>query len=305
MNVVSLEQNESESALRRTIKLFFRHRMAVVGTIILVGIALYIIIGSIIYTEAEANFNDTSQNYQPPSISHIMGTDQIGRDVFARTVYGGQISLMIGLLAVTMSVTVGVTVGILSGYYGGWVDSILMRITEAFLSIPQLLILLVLANFLGGKIPNMDILGREFSGSLIVIIAIIGLTSWMYLSRIVRSTVLSLKETEFVLAARAIGASDLRIIFSHLLPNTLAPVIVAATLGVANAILSEAYISFLGLGVKPPTATWGTMLNDARQEFESAPWLWFYPGLLILFTVLSINFVGDGLRDAVDPRSRK
>jgi peptide/nickel transport system permease protein len=204
-----------------------------------------------------------------------------------------------------MSVTVGVTVGILSGYYGGWVDSILMRITEAFLSIPQLLILLVLANFLGGKIPNMDILGREFSGSLIVIIAIIGLTSWMYLSRIVRSTVLSLKETEFVLAARAIGASDLRIIFSHLLPNTLAPVIVAATLGVANAILSEAYISFLGLGVKPPTATWGTMLNDARQEFESAPWLWFYPGLLILFTVLSINFVGDGLRDAVDPRSRK
>ncbi|PJF20371.1 MAG: hypothetical protein CUN56_16510, partial [Phototrophicales bacterium] len=131
---------------------------------------------------------------------------------------------------------------------------------------------------LGGKIPDVTVLGREFSGSLIVIIGIIGLTSWMYLSRIVRSTVLSLKETEFVLAAQAVGASHLRIILFHILPNTIAPVIVAATLGVANAILSEAYISFLGLGVKPPTATWGTMLNDARQEFESAPWLWFYPG---------------------------
>jgi peptide/nickel transport system permease protein len=299
------EQLVSDTLLRRAIRRFLRHRMAVTGLVILGLVILYITVGSIIYSEADANFNNTGIRLNAPSSEHLMGTDTIGRDVLARTIYGGQISLLIGLLAVVTSITVGVTVGLLSGFYGGMLDAILMRITEAFLSIPSLLILLVLANFLAGKIPNVNILGRQLSGSVVVIIGIIGLTSWMHLSRIVRSTVLSLKETEFIVAARALGASDGRVIFLHILPNTLAPIIVAATLGVATAILSEAYISFLGMGVRPPTATWGTMLSDSRQEIETAPWLWFFPGLLILLTVMSINFVGDGLRDAVDPRSDK
>src|SRR5512136_2185994 len=161
-----------------------------------------------------------------------------------------------------------------------------------------------MAKFLGGKILELHLLGRVYSGSLIVIIVIIGLTSWMYLARIVRAEFLSLKENEFVLAARATGTSNSEIIFRHILPNSVAPIVVSGTLGVANAILAEAYISFLGLGVQAPTATWGNMLNGANRFIEEAPWLWFFPGLLILLTVLSINFLGDGLRDALDPRGR-
>ncbi len=299
------QARKPDTLLRRGIRRFLRHRMAVTGTTILLLIFAYVIIGSLIFGEDYANFNDTSRRLMAPTAEFPMGTDSIGRDILSRTIYGGQISLLIGLFAVTMSVTVGVIVGLLSGYYGGFIDAVLMRLTEAVLSIPQILLLLVLANFLAGRIPDVTLFGRAFSGSVFVIIMIIGLTSWTYLSRIVRSNVLSLKETEFVLAARALGASNRRIIVQHILPNTLAPVIVAATLGVANAILSEAYISFLGMGVRPPTATWGTMLNGSRQYIEEAPWLWVFPGLLVLLTVMSINFVGDGLRDAFDPRSDK
>jgi peptide/nickel transport system permease protein len=161
-----------------------------------------------------------------------------------------------------------------------------------------------MAKFFGGSIPDMTVLGRTFSGSVIAIILIIGLTSWMYLARIVRAEFLSVKENEFILAAKAIGTPNREIIFKHILPNSIAPIVVSATLGVANAILAEAYISFLGLGVQPPTATWGNMLDGSYNYIESAPWLWIFPGLLIVFTVLSINFVGDGLRAALDPRSR-
>jgi peptide/nickel transport system permease protein len=164
--------------------------------------------------------------------------------------------------------------------------------------------LLVMAKFFAGKVPNITVLGRTFSGSVVVIIVIIGITSWPYLARIVRAEFLSIKENDFILAARATGSATNSIILSHILPNAMAPIIVSATLGVANAILSEAYISFLGLGVQPPTATWGNMLEGAYNYIESAPWLWVFPGLLILLTVLSINFLGDGLRDALDPHSR-
>jgi peptide/nickel transport system permease protein len=165
-------------------------------------------------------------------------------------------------------------------------------------------LLLVMAKFFGGKIPDMNIFGRTFSGSVVVIIVIIGLTSWTFLARIVRAEFLSLKENDFIMAARATGTPTYEIIFRHILPNTIAPIIVAATIGVAAAIISEAYISFLGLGVQPPTATWGNMMDGAYNYIDTAPWLWFFPGMLILLTVLSINFVGDGLRDALDPRSR-
>jgi peptide/nickel transport system permease protein len=280
---------------------FRRHKMAMAGVVILVLLVLYAIGGAFFFSESFANYTDTRLRLQPPSAEHPFGTDTVGRDILARTIYGGQISLLIGLFAVAVETAVGVLIGAIAGYYGGWIDSLLMRFTEAMFNVPQLFLLLVMARFLAGKIPTIEFLGRTFSGSVIVIIAIIGLTSWMYLARIVRADFLSLKEREFVQAAHTIGARNLAIIFRHIMPNTMAPIIVSATLGVANAILAEAYISFLGLGVQPPTATWGNMLDGAYNYIESAPWLWVFPGLLILLTVLSINFLGDGLRDALDP----
>ena len=283
---------------------FRRHKMALFGGVLLIVLIIFSIGGSFIYTEKYANFNDTSQRLQPPSSAHPFGTDSIGRDILARTIYGGQISLFIGFVAVLIETILGILVGALAGYYGGVVDAILMRFTEALLIIPTIFLLLVMAKFFGGQVPEIHIANRTFSGSVVVIVVIIGATSWMYLARIVRAEFLSLKEREFILAARATGTSNFEIIFYHILPNTFAPIIVSSTLSVANAILAEAYISFLGLGVQPPTATWGNMLDNSVKYLDSAPWLWFFPGMLILLTVLSINFLGDGLRDALDPRSR-
>ncbi|HXD11630.1 MAG TPA: ABC transporter permease [Anaerolineales bacterium] len=283
---------------------FRRHKMAVFGGIILILLFVFSFGGALVYTEKFANFNDTSQRLQSPSSTHPFGTDSIGRDILARTIYGGQISLFIGFVAVLIETILGILVGALAGYYGGVIDSILMRITEALLNIPTIFLLLVMAKFFGGKVPDIHIGGRAFSGSVIVIVVIIGATSWMYLARIVRAEFLSWKEREFILAARATGTSNVEIIFYHILPNTIAPVIVSSTLSVANAILSESYISFLGLGVQEPTATWGNMLDKSAKYLDTSPWLWFFPGMLILLTTLAINFLGDGLRDALDPRSR-
>jgi peptide/nickel transport system permease protein len=305
--IASLSSSEDyfQPPWKRTIRRFLKHRMAIVGTLILTTLLMYIVIGSIIYTEDDANYNDTSIMLNKPSNDHPFGTDTVGRDVLARTVYGGQISLMIGVFAVFVSITLGTVIGSLSGYYGGTLDMILMRLAEAMLSIPTLLLLLVLAKFFSDKISDVTLFGRTFSGSLVVIILVIGLTSWMYLARIVRSSFLSLKEQEFVTAARAAGASNSWIIRVHILPNAMAPIIVAATLGVASAILQESYVSFLGMGVRPPTASWGNMLDSAHKYVEQAPWLWIFPGLLVILTVMSINFIGDGLRDALDPQSDK
>lgn len=284
-------------------KRFLQHKMAVFGAIMLIVLILYSFGGAVYYSEAEANFTDTSIRLQAPSSEHPFGTDTIGRDIMKRTIYGGQISLLIGLSAVIVEVFVGVLIGAIAGYYGGWIDNLLMRFTEAMFNVPQLFLLLVMAKFFGGKIPPIQMFGRSFSGSVVVIIVIIGMTSWMYLARIVRANILSLKEREFVLAAHTIGSTNFAIIFMHILPNSIAPIIVSGTLSVANAIITEAYISFLGLGVQPPTATWGNMLEGAYNYIEAAPWLWIFPGLLIVLTVLSINFVGDGLRDALDPHA--
>ncbi len=296
--------DQTRSLTQMAIRRFFKHKMAVAGLFMLIFVVVFTLGGAFLFTETDANFNDTSRRLTV-SEEHPLGTDNIGRDLLARSIYGGQISLIIGLFAMTVSVSVGVTVGVLSGYFGGWVDSLLMRITEAMLSIPTLLLLLLLANVLGNRIPELRLFGRSFSGSVLVIIFIIGCTSWMYLARIIRGNILSLKNSEYVTAAQALGASNWRIISRHLLPNTLAPIVVAGTLGVAQAILQEAYISFLGVGVKAPTATWGNILEGAKQFIDSAPWLWLVPSLLILITVMGINFVGDGLRDALDPRSIK
>jgi peptide/nickel transport system permease protein len=282
---------------------FRRHKMALAGAVMLFILILYATVGAFFFTEAFGNITDTGIRLQAPSVEHPFGTDTVGRDILARTIYGGQISLLIGLAAVVLEIIVGVLIGAIAGYYGGWIDSVLMRFTEAVFNIPTIPLLLVLSKMLSDKVPTMDILGREFSGSVMVITGVIGLTSWMGLARLVRANFLSLKEQEFVTAARSIGASNFSIIFEHILPNTVAPIIVSATLGVAAAIINEAYVSFLGVGVMPPTATWGNMLNGAYKYIETAPWTWIFPGSLIVLTVLSINFVGDGLRDALDPRA--
>jgi peptide/nickel transport system permease protein len=308
---------ESRSPLQLAWRRFRKHKMAMVGVGILGLLILYVFIGGLFFAkgycaplsrelrhEAWANCADTGKVRQPPSSEHPFGTDNIGRDVFARTIYGGQISILIGVTAATMGVILGTLIGSIAAYYGGWIDNLLMRFTEAMLNIPSLFLLIVAAKFFSGRIPDINILGRQMTGNVVFIILIIGLTSWMYLARIVRANVLSLRELDYVAAARALGSSNARIIFTHLLPNTLAPIIVTATLGVAGAILNEAYVSFLGLGIPSQiTATWGNMLDGSYQYLEVAPWLWFFPGTFILLTVLSVNFIGDGLRDAFDPRS--
>jgi peptide/nickel transport system permease protein len=282
---------------------FKRHKMAMVGMVLLILLIFFSTIGAFFTTESYSNFTDIKIRLNPPSQEHPFGTDTVGRDLLSRAIYGGQISLLIGLTAMAVEVFMGVLIGAIAGYYGGIVDSLLMRFTEAMFNIPQLPLLLILGKLLADKIPTLMIFGRSFSGSVIVIVVVIGMTSWMGLARIVRANYLSLKEREFIVAAHCIGTRNRSIIFGHILPNTMAPIIVSGTLSVANAILSEAYVSFLGVGVKPPTATWGNMLNGAYQYIESAPWLWIFPGLLIVLTVLSINFIGDGLRDALDPHS--
>jgi peptide/nickel transport system permease protein len=285
---------------------FRKHRMALIGAIGISLLLLFIIIGSIVVPETGANNIDLYHRLSGPNMVHWFGSDSTGRDVFNRIIYGGQISIFIGVLAVVLEVTLGTVIGGLAAYFGGWVDAILMRFTEAMLAIPSLFLLIVLAKFLGQNAPTINILGRTFSGSVGIVILVIGMTSWMYLARIVRANVLSLKELDYISAAKALGANYSRIFFNHLIPNTLGPIIVTATLGVANAILTEAYVSFLGLGVQPPTSTWGNMMDQAQSFLiQGVWWMWVFPSIFIVFTILCINLMGDGLRDAFDPRSSR
>lgn len=227
-----------------------------------------------------------------PTPQHWLGTDTVGRDVLSRLIYGARVSLSVGLVSVVINVLIGTFFGAISGYYGGTIDQIIMRLSDAFLSFPMLVIVIVAVSIVGPSIMNIMI--------------VIGVMGWPTICRIVRGEFLSLRNEEFVTAAIMVGAQDLRIIFRHILPNTLAPIIVAATFGAASVILLEGSLSFLGLGVQPPTASWGNMLNDAQSIviLEKMPWLWVPPGLAIAITVLSFNFVGDAMRDAFDPTTR-
>jgi peptide/nickel transport system permease protein len=285
---------------------FRKHRMAVMGMIGFGLLLLFIIGGSLFVSEEQANVISLTDRLSPPSEKYWMGTDSTGRDIFARMIYGGQISLIVGITAVMISVVVGTMVGGLAGFFGGWVDAILMRFTESMLSIPQLFLLIVLGKFIGRNIEDIHILGKTFSGSVAIVILVIGFTSWMFLARIVRANVLSLKEMDYVSVSRSLGAGNLRIFFSHLVPNTMGVIIVSTTLGLAGAILSEAYVSFLGLGIQPPTASWGNMLTAAQTFIQKGSWwMWVFPSMFIVSTILCINLVGDGLRDAFDPRSAR
>ena len=270
---------------------FLRHRLALVGVAILAVIGGICAIVPLLVPESAANQVNPLLFRAPPSLTRPFGSDDVGRDILWRTVYGGRISLTIGVVSIALAMTVGVVLGSVSGFYGRWVDALIMRLTDAMLCIPALFLLIVLAKILGPTVPT--------------IIVVIGLLNWMRVTRIVRANVLSLKEQDFVLAARTIGVPDRAIIFRHILPNTFAPVIVAATLGVGNAIILEASASFLGLGVQPPTASWGSILFRAQGLMIQAPWVAIFPGLMILVTVMAFNFVGDGLRDALDPRMRE
>jgi peptide/nickel transport system permease protein len=226
----------------------------------------------------------------PPSSKHYLGTDQLGRDVFSRMLYGSRVSLSVGFVAVAISIFIGILVGAIAGYYSGWVDSLLMRFVDIMLCFPSFFLILTVVALLGP--------------SLFKVMAVIGITSWMGTSRFVRAEFLSLRERDFVQAAKGLGVNDLRIIFHHILPNALAPVFVTATLDVATAILVEAGLSFLGFGVQPPAPSWGNILTEGRTYIFDAWWLTLFPGLAILITVLSFNLLGEGLRDALDPRLR-
>jgi peptide/nickel transport system permease protein len=280
---------------------FRRHRMALVGLALIAVFAMAAAAPRLV-SSYDANKSDLDHRLAAPTWAHPMGTDDLGRDLLTRVLYGGRVSLTIGVAAMALAVTLGTAVGALAGFYGGRVDNVLMRLTDLVLSFPQLFVLIVLALVLRSlALPAL----RGGAGSVLPIVLVIAVTSWMPVARLVRATFLSLREATFVEAARGLGVRNGRIIARHVLPNSLGPIIVAATLRVASSIITESGLSFLGFGVQPPTPTWGNMLNAAQDQMTSAPWTAIYPGLAIFLTVIAINYVGDGLRDAVDPHHIK
>ncbi|MFW6374624.1 MAG: ABC transporter permease [Thermodesulfobacteriota bacterium] len=280
-----------ETQVRRIWRRFLRHRMAVIGGCVVIGLLLMALSADVISPHDPLDL-DTQRRFIPPltDLTYILGTDEMGRDVLSRLFHGGQISLVVGIAAMFATIVTGMAIGLISGFYGGRIDTILMRFTDTMLCFPQVFLLLVLAAFV--------------TPTVVSIALIIGFTSWMEVARIIRAQIQYIKEQDFIQAAHALGASESRIMFRELLPNAVAPVVVSATLNVANAVLMESYISFLGYGIQPPLASWGNMLTNAQSYFDLAPWLAILPGAMITLTVMSFNFLGDGLRDALDPRLR-
>jgi peptide/nickel transport system permease protein len=269
------------------LKRFLAHRLAVVG----LGALLLLLVGAIfapVLTPYGVRDQDLFNTLAAPSWAHPLGTDELGRDLLTRLFYGGRVSLSVGLLSTAVAVLVGLVVGSLAGLFGGWLDRVLMRFIDLMLVFPALILLILFASL--------------FGTSYLTIVLVLGAVSWMTVARLVRAAFLELKPKAFVEASRALGSSHLRLCLKHLLPNALGPVIVAATLNTASAIIAESTLSFLGLGIQPPTPSWGNMLQNAQAQMTSAPWTAVFPGLMIFLTVISINFVGDALRDALDPR---
>jgi peptide/nickel transport system permease protein len=286
------------SLWRETGRRFRRHRLAMIGSVILLALMLAVLAGPLAW-RLPINDIDFKAKLKGPSWSHPLGTDDLGQDVLARMLYGGRISLAVGIAAMLIAISIGTAVGAISGFLGGTVDHALMRVTDMFLSLPGLPLLLLIVYLFRDSLRKM--FGPE-AGVFILIVAVIGGLRWMPVARLVRAQFLSLREKEFVESARGLGATPIRQIVRHILPNSMGPVIVAGTIDVAAAIIAESTLSFLGLGFPPDIPTWGRILYDAKDNLDFAPHWAIFPGTAIFLTVLSINYIGDGLRDALDPR---
>ncbi len=283
------EQNMVLLIMRR----FFKHKLAGIAIAVLVFLVFAAIFANL--SPYSPTAQEPTNSFQKPNSVHLFGTDELGRDVFSRILYGGRVSLTVGLLSTFLSIALGVVVGALSGYFGGWVDSVLMRITDAFLTFPTIFVLILLGAFLREQqVPWLK-------NSIVVVIVIIAALSWMWPARLVRGLFLVLREKEFVTASRALGGNHARLIIQHILPNCIGPILVSGTLQMASAIITESGLSYLGFGVQPPTPTWGSILATAQNQVFRAPWIGFFPGFMIFITVMAINYIGDGLRDAFDP----
>ncbi len=289
-----------------TLRQFLRHKMAVAGMIIMA-----IIVMSVVFVDTLSPYDpekpDLSNMLAGPSLYHPLGTDELGRDLLTRTLHGGRVSLVVGVFAMLVAVSIGTLVGALAGYFGGVIDNILMRFTDFALAFPRIFILILFAIvFMRPPFSDNPVIvmafGVLYKMPVARVVFVIGILAWMDVARLVRGSFLEIKNQEYVESARVLGAGTGRIMFRHILPNALGPIIVAASLGVADAIISESGLSFLGLGIQPPTATWGNMLKNALDQIFAAPWTAIVPGFMIFLTVLSINYIGDGLRDAFDPR---
>jgi len=278
---------QSQHSQKSTLTAMFANPLAKAGFILICSIALIALFAPWL-SQYDPDAIDVKAILLAPSSAHWMGTDGLGRDVYTRMLYGARISLLVGFVAVGISTAIGIVLGAVAGYYKGWVDTVIMRLVDIMLSIPSFFLILAVIAFLTPSIWNIMI--------------VIGLTSWMGVTRLVRAEFLSLANREFIQASKSLGASDARLIFKHLLPNSLTPIIVSAVLGVASAVLLESGLSFLGLGVQAPQASWGNILTDGKEYIQFAWWLSLFPGMAILLTVLGYNLLGEGLRDALDPR---
>jgi peptide/nickel transport system permease protein len=296
---LAVTASEPRSSLwRETGRRFVRHRLAVVGTVVLLAMVVAVLVGPLVWRQP-INAIDFKAKLKGPTWSHPLGTDDLGQDILARMLYGGRISLAVGIAAMLIAISIGTAIGAISGYVGGALDHTLMRITDLFLSLPGLPLLLLIVYLFRDALRKA--LGPEV-GVFILIVAVIGGLRWMPVARLVRAQFLSLREKEFVESARSLGAPPLRQVVRHILPNSMGPVIVAGTIDVAAAIIAESTLSFLGLGFPPDIPTWGRILYDAKDNLDFAPHWAIFPGTAIFLTVLSINYIGDGLRDALDPR---
>jgi peptide/nickel transport system permease protein len=296
---LAVAASEPRSSLwRETGRRFLRHRLAVVGTVVLLAMVVAVLVGPLVWRQP-INAIDFKAKLKGPTWSHPLGTDDLGQDILARMLYGGRISLAVGIAAMLIAISIGTAIGATSGYVGGALDHTLMRITDLFLSLPGLPLLLLIVYLFRDALRKA--LGPEL-GVFILIVAVIGGLRWMPVARLVRAQFLSLREKEFVESARSLGAPPFRQVVRHILPNSMGPVIVAGTIDVAAAIIAESTLSFLGLGFPPDIPTWGRILYDAKDNLDFAPHWAIFPGTAIFLTVLSINYIGDGLRDALDPR---
>lgn len=292
-DTAGLPHRADDHLARVILRRFLKHRLAVLALLAL-GMVVLLAAGAT-WSGYAPTQQEPANPFQAPSTAHWFGTDELGRDIFTRILYGGRVSLAVGLFSTLLTVTLGVLVGALSGYYGGWLDNLLMRITDAFLTFPTIFVLILL----GAALRDQPL--QWLKNSVLMVIVIIAALSWMWPARLIRSLFIVLRERDFIAATRSLGGNNARIIFRHILPNCIGPILVSGTLQMASGIITESGLSYLGFGVQPPTPTWGSILSTAQTHVFRAPWLAIYPGVMIFITVMAINYIGDGLRDAFDP----